>query len=282
MSHRLIVEPAGRVRPEQRAGSAPPQLGLKGRVMTSRAFGLLLLLVVSPACRSAAGAGRPPQTTGAAPAGAATSNSDPESIRWVRDSAEYRALCVQVFRRATAHIETESSTRPAGSWAVILDADETVISNATYQLERARLALPFTQASWTAWVRRREATPLPGAPQFLNRVHALGGRIAIVTNRLESECADTAAVFAAHALAYDAMLCRPDGGSGDKNPRFEAVASGRTPAGAGRLEVVAYIGDNVLDFPALNQSIKTAGDEAFAEFGVHFFVLPNPMYGSWQ
>jgi 5'-nucleotidase (lipoprotein e(P4) family) len=250
--------------------------------MTSKVFGLLFVLVVSPACRSAGGSGRPPQTIQSAPAGAGVSSTDPDSIRWVRDSAEYRAAVVQVYHHATARVEAESSARPAGSWAVILDADETVISNVTYQLERARLSLPFTQESWTAWVRRREATPLPGASLFLNRVHALGGRIAIVTNRLESECADTAVVFAAHALRYDAMLCRPDGGAADKNPRFEAVASGRTAAGPGRLEVVAFVGDNVLDFPGLNQSLKTAREEALAEFGVRFFVLPNPMYGSWQ
>ena len=45
---------------------------------------------------------------------------------------------------------------------------------------------------------RREATPLPGAAAFLARVRELGGRIAIVTNRLESECADTEAVFQTH------------------------------------------------------------------------------------
>jgi 5'-nucleotidase (lipoprotein e(P4) family) len=250
--------------------------------MTSRVFGLLLLLIASSACRSAAGAGRPPQTPRPAPtAAAATPRADPDSIKWVRDSAEYRAAFLQVYRRATARVEAESNAHASGTWAVILDADETVISNVTYQLERARQALPFTQESWTAWVRRREATPLPGAAPFLNRVRALGGRIAIVTNRLESECADTAALFATYALPYDAMLCRPDGSTADKNPRFEAVAAGRTAVGTGRLDVVAFVGDNVLDFPGLSQSIKSADDEAFAEFGVRFFVLPNPMYGSW-
>ncbi len=91
-----------------------------------------------------------------------------------------------------------------------------------------------------------------------------------------------AAVFAAHALAYDALLCRPNGGPADKNPRFEAVMNGGTAAGAGRLEVLAFVGDNILDFPGLSQKIKTAAEEAYAEFGVRFFILPNPMYGSWQ
>ncbi len=165
---------------------------------------------------------------------------------------------------------------------MILDADETVISNVTYQLERARAGLPYSTESWSAWVRRREATPLPGAAAFLARVRALGGRIAIVTNRLQSDCADTEAVFKAHALAYDAMLCRPNDGPSDKNPRFDAVAAGRTPAGAPRVDVVAFVGDNILDFPGLSQAVKAQGDPAFLEFGVRFFLIPNPMYGSWQ
>lgn len=247
--------------------------------MTPRVF-IVLFLLVSSACHTA---GNPPRTSPAIRPGpaAASSSGDPDSIRWVRDSAEYRAGAWQVYRQATTRVETESRVRQAGTWAVVLDADETVISNVTYQLERARAGLAFTRESWTAWVRRREATPLPGAGAFLARVRALGGRIAVVTNRLESECADTAAVFAAHALAYDAMLCQPDGGSADKNPRFEAVAEGRTSAGAPRLEVVAFIGDNILDFPRLGQSVAHAGEDALAEFGVRFFVLPNPMYGSW-
>ena len=128
----------------------------------------------------------------------------------------------------------------------------------------------------------RRASPLPGAARFLARTRQLGGRIAIVTNRLGSECPDTEAVFKAHALAYDVMLCRPDGGPSDKNPRFEAVAQGTTPAGLPPLDVVAFVGDNILDFPGMRQAARQQGETAFAEFGVRFFVVPNPMYGSWQ
>jgi predicted secreted acid phosphatase len=132
-------------------------------------------------------------------------------------------------------------------------------------------------------VKRREATPLPGAAAFLTRVRALGGKIAVVTNRLGSECDDTIAVFARDGLVYDAMVCRPDGSPSDKNPRFEAVQTGKTAAGATPLDVVAYVGDNIQDFPGLSQrSVKDAGEAGLAAFGTRYFVLPNPMYGSWQ
>jgi predicted secreted acid phosphatase len=48
----------------------------------------------------------------------------------------------------------------------VLDADETVINNVTYQLERAQQGLPYSSESWAAWVRRREASPIPGAAAF--------------------------------------------------------------------------------------------------------------------
>jgi 5'-nucleotidase (lipoprotein e(P4) family) len=241
------------------------------------AFGLAL--TASAACRSAAPSAPPqaPTTPAVAP-----SARLPESVRWTRDSAEHRALLLQVYRAATAHVEREAAARAPGTWAVVLDADETVIDNSLYQLERARAGKPFDAESWRAWCARREAVPLPGAQAFLARVRSLGGKVVIVTNRAVGECPDTEAVFRAHGLVYDAMLCKPDGGPSDKGPRFEAVARGTTPGGLPPLDVVAFVGDNIQDFPGLSQALRKEADEAFAPFGARFFVLPNPMYGSWE
>ncbi|MGC4085849.1 MAG: HAD family acid phosphatase [Vicinamibacterales bacterium] len=220
---------------------------------------------------------QPPKPT-AAPA----TSTLPDSIRWVRGSAEFVAAYEQTYRLATTRVEAEARTRTAGAWGVILDADETVLDNSLFEEERARIGQTYSEESWEAWVRRQEATPLPGAAAFLARVRALGGRIAIVTNRMQPLCPDTEVVLRKYQLAYDAILCRVPGTPSDKNPRFEAVASGRSPASATPLEIVAFVGDNIQDFPKLAQSIRTQGSSAFAEFGVRYFLLPNPMYGSWQ
>ena len=241
-----------------------------------RRLPLALFVLAAAACRSAAPVVAPPAP--AQPAGQAV----PEAIRWARSAAEHRALFLEVYAMATAHVEREAAARAPGTWGVVLDADETLIDNSTYQLEQAKLGRPFDAASWHAWTARREATPLPGAAAFLARVRALGGRIAVVTNRTESECPDTEAVLRAQTIAYDALLCKPEGGPSDKNPRFEAVARGTTGRGLPPLEVVAFVGDNINDFPGLSQAIRAQPDAAFAEFGRRFFVLPNAMYGSWE
>lgn len=251
---------------------------------------LPVVILAAAACRSSApvpsaqapAAAPVPVVATSAPAGTATSFRAPKEIRWVRDSAEHRALFLQVYRQATAHVEQEALARPAGSWAVVLDGDETVLDNSMYQVERAMLDKPFDRDSWRAWTARREAVPLPGAAAFLTRVTMLGGVVAIVTNRTETECPDTEAVFQAHGLPYDLMLCKPDDAVSDKSGRFEAIARGTTPAGLPPLDIVAFVGDNMLDFPGLSQATGKQGDEAFAEFGTRFFMLPNPMYGGWN
>lgn len=254
--------------------------------MTPRRFALIMTVALA-GCRTAApplaGTAPAPPASGPAPTAIAAAAAEPDSIRWVREAAEYRAAVMQTYRAVTAHVEREAATRAPGSWAVVLDADETIVSNLAYQAERARAGLPYSTDSWAAWVKRREATPLPGAKAFLARVRALGGKIAIVTNRLGTECDDTIAVFTREALVYDAMLCRPNGSPSDKNARFEAVQTGKTAASAAPLDVVAYVGDNIQDFPGLSQgSVKDAGETGLAGFGRRYFILPNPMYGSWQ
>jgi len=254
---------------------------MPSRSLRSLALFALALAGVA-ACRSGAPAAPPLPATPPTAAREAAEKPLSLAIRWSRDSAEHRAIYLQVYRAATSHVEQAAAERPRGGWAVVLDADETTIDNSVYQAERERAGLMFDSASWHAWTKRREAVPQPGAQAFLARVRELGGRIAIVTNRTESECPDTEAVFRAHDLAYDVMLCKPDAGPSDKSPRFEAVAKGTTPAGLPPLEIVAFVGDNVYDFPGLSQAIRRQPDTAFADFGVRFFALPNPMYGSWE
>jgi 5'-nucleotidase (lipoprotein e(P4) family) len=246
----------------------------------------LLLILGAAACRSASPAAvpAPPAPPRAAASPVPEAGASPMSVRWVQRAAEYRASSLQAFRIATAHVERAAAGRAAGSWGIVADADETLISNVQYEVERAaegRYGQPFDPPSWAAWVRRRQATALPGAAAFLRRVKDLGGRVAVVTNRSGAECDDTKANFEALGLGMDAMLCRVEGEPSDKNPRFERVRSGAA-FGSGPVDVVAFLGDNIRDFPGGSQDLRKKGEDAFADFGVRYFILPNPLYGSWE
>ena len=197
-------------------------------------------------------------------------------IRWFRNSAEYRALTRQTYRYAGERVPELARGLPARGWAVILDADETVLDNSIYQEQRAPLG-GYSDDSWVQWVRKRAAAAVPGSVEFAQQVHALGGRIVIVTNRADSLCVDTRENLRSLRIDPELVLCMPPGES-NKNPRFQRVQAGT--AGLPPLTVVAWLGDNIQDFPNMTQAGR--GSAAFfADFGVKYFALPNPMYGSW-
>jgi 5'-nucleotidase (lipoprotein e(P4) family) len=234
----------------------------------------VLILLAGAACRTA---GSLP-----APVAAASPAMPPLALRWVRNSAEYPAATIQAYRLAARRIDVAGATKAPETWAVSLDADETVLDNSQYAKERAAAGLAYSSESWREWVARRAAVPVPGSAAFLRRVKDKGGVIVIVTNRTQAECPDTEENFRALQLPFDAMLCRPADGPGDKEPRYDGVANGTARPGLGPLEIVLWVGDNIQDFPHMRQEARKAGEAAFAQFGERFIIIPNPTYGSWE
>jgi 5'-nucleotidase (lipoprotein e(P4) family) len=249
-----------------------------------RIASILLVVAGAAGCATRPAPAAPAPAPAAAPAAVpnAATGSIPASVRWFRASAERRAAYLQSYRMAATAIERRSAGRPAGSWAVILDADETVIDNSPYEQELAERHASYDEASWREWVLREAAAPLPGASAFTARVRTLGGRVVIVTNRDDQYCEPTRANLRKAGIVADEVLCKTDPKNGSKDPRFEAVAAGTAPSTLPALKVLMWIGDNIQDFPRLTQAIRSSGDGAFADFGETYIVLPNPMYGSWE
>ncbi len=201
-------------------------------------------------------------------------------IKWYQRAAERKALSLQAYTLASAKLEAKAATLT--NFAVVMDIDETTLDNSTIQHERADLGLGFSQAAWTAWVNRKAAAPIPGALAFTKRVHELGGKLVFVTNRIAAtECAQTAENLTATGFAFDGMLCKTT--VSDKNPRFDSITSGTSGiAGLAAMPIAMFVGDNIQDFPLLTQEIRKQPDAAFASFGDSFWLIPNPMYGSWE
>lgn len=197
-------------------------------------------------------------------------------VHWFRDSAEQQADYLQTYAAAEAAVRKLSAGLPSGSWGVILDVDETVLDNSDYQKERDLAGQTWDARSWTAWVHSQRARVLPGAAHFVKVVREeLHGQVVLVTNRLEAVCEDTRANLSHEDVHFDRILC-DDLGDQDKNARFRRVLDG-TAGGPRPLNVLVWIGDNIRDFPLLTQHSPD-----LSAFGQRYFMLPNPMYGSWE
>ena len=202
-------------------------------------------------------------------------------VHWVRTAAEHRGIFLQTYRAAGDRVRELAPARQRGEWAVILDADETVLDNSEYQRRLVEQGARFDVNTWNDWVREGVADSLPGAAAFIRTVRDLGGRVAIVTNRDDVVCDDTRRNLQQLAITVDIVLCQAPGESG-KGGRFRAVREGTTGTSLPPLEVVMYIGDNIQDFPEQTQQIRAGSPAAYDNFGRTWFLLPNPMYGSWE
>lgn len=253
---------------------------------------LWCLAALLTACAAPASVARPPAAApspSASPSASPTAGASlivdgkaPHALHWMRTAAEHRAIVLQAYSGAQARLREIATPLARGSWAVILDADETVLDNSAYFQRQALLGLSgFGFNSWIDFMKEGIAPALPGAVAFTHLVEELGGRVVIVTNRAENMCEATRINLQRADIPAAAVLCRPPGVQ-DKNPRFEAVAQG-TVDGLPPLRVVMWLGDNIQDFPGrFQEEARTADESTFSEFGRSWWIFPNPMYGSWE
>jgi 5'-nucleotidase (lipoprotein e(P4) family) len=203
-------------------------------------------------------------------------------IKYMRDSEGYATLARQVYRLAGEAVTRGASAAQARNWAVVLDIDETALDNSTYELERAAYGLPFDEASWSAWVERRQAPAVPGAVDVINTVRRAGGHVGWITNRDASLAEATRANLAAAGLwADDDRLCAQKTTQDAKAGRRRELVTGTGPCAwpGTPTRVVVFVGDQFGDFPDASEQIPQTGtDEAF---GHTCFLMPNSMYGPW-
>jgi predicted secreted acid phosphatase len=71
-----------------------------------------------------------------------------KDIHWFRSSAEYRGIALEVYRDAGEHLADLTRGQAPGTWAVILDADETVLDNSLHERRLADRNESFTETEW--------------------------------------------------------------------------------------------------------------------------------------
>ncbi|MBC8026856.1 MAG: endonuclease/exonuclease/phosphatase family protein [Steroidobacteraceae bacterium] len=221
---------------------------------------------------------------------------------WMQTAPEYRALSEQIYRLATQKIlapapgsaAVEQSTFTAEALAklptaVVLDLDETVLDNSVYQAQRIRAHEEYDSASWGEWVAAGKADLVPGAREFLDAARRVGHTIFFITNR---DCKTPAPTATDPCPAKTATLrnlvtlgvdLAPDPAKllirGEK-PEWVSGKTTRRAYIAANYRIVALVGDDLGDFVD-PRTFAGDRDRLSPRFGETWFLLPNPIYGSW-
>ena len=203
---------------------------------------------------------------------------------WVQSSAEFKAAARQTYNMAARELDA-ALAGTTGPSAVILDLDETVLDNSAFETRMIREGKSYNADEWRTWVSEATAKEIPGAKEFLLHARDRGVAIFYITNRKADEEADTRRNLELLGLPIssteDNVLTRgdkPEWPSNDKSPRREWVAS--------RYRVLMMIGDDLNDFVSANDKSMAERNAIVAsnagKWGSTWFVVPNPMYGSWE
>jgi 5'-nucleotidase (lipoprotein e(P4) family) len=219
---------------------------------------------------------------------------------WMQTSGEYVACCLQTYRLAGEEVERavkEFQATEAGvdqslrgkPPAVIMDLDETVLDNATYQTYLYDSGQDFTVENFSTFVTDHHDSIrlIPGAKQFIDRLDGLDVTILYITDRPEAirqATIDTLAEWGISTAGLEdpkSLRLLMANGEPSKTSRRDAVRA--------KYRVLALVGDQLGDFSdEFNPKDGSAAArreavwEAREHWGSNWFILPQPVYGQWQ
>lgn len=204
---------------------------------------------------------------------------------WIRTAAEYRAAMMQTYAVAQRALDAALAVPGDKPPAIVLDLDETALDNIEFEERMIAQGKTYDDAEWKRWVSESAAGATPGAAEFLAWAHSRGVTPFYITNRKAGEEPATRRNLEKLGFpldpAVDTILTRgerPEWSSNDKTPRREFVAS--------RYRILEMFGDDLNDFVAAAGKSLAERDalvrENGSKWGTTWFVLPDPMYGSWE
>ena len=231
-------------------------------LMRQRLAGLAILAVL-PFGAGCAGAGRW-ATAGAAPP------SLPEAKRQVGeyvDSGRYDADIAAVAEKARTYLE--SRVKRGGKLAIVVDIDETALSNlpslrandygfivaGPCDLQRGPCGL-------AAWIMMAKAEPIKPVLALVEAARQRGVAVFFLTGRPERMRAATEANLRAAGYAWTGLILRPDDLTTKSAAEFKAPE--RKKIEAQGYTIIVNVGDQASDL-----------DGGFAE---KTYKLPNPFY----
>ncbi|MEO5565115.1 MAG: HAD family acid phosphatase [Luteimonas sp.] len=220
---------------------------------------------------------------------------------WFQKSVERDLVYGSIYRAAGEHLAAALADKswdalPRGDRsndasalppAIIVDIDETVLDNSYSQVRQIRDGVDFNETDWAQWVQQGAATPLPGALAFLRAAADQGVTVFYISNRkanlTQASFDNLRAVGfpitdASQVLGNGVVVEGCEQHGSDKGCRREWV--GR------RFRVLMQFGDQVGDFVNIASNTEEGRRAAITPYlgwvGQRWWVLPNPMYGSWE
>ena len=205
------------------------------------------------------------------------------SVLWHQTAAEYKALCYQTYNLAKIQFDKKLQQhafpyeKPP---AIVMDLDETVVDNSFFNAQLILDSANFSRDRWKQWSDLMQAGAVPGALEFIKYVQSKGVEVFFISNRREAEVANTKENLerlGLEGLDTNNFYFRVEEGS--KKARRNAVAENH--------EILMLFGDNLADLTEVFdkrtvQDRNQIVDSLQSEFGTHFIILPNALYGEWE
>lgn len=167
---------------------------------------------------------------------------------------------------------------------MILDIDETVLDNSPFQARLAANRSAYDENVWKAWVEKAAAEGLPGVKDFLNEAQRRSVRVFYITNRDVTQEVKTVTNLRALGLPVDETGDQVL--SKNEMPGWGSEKASRRAFVAQKHRVLLLIGDDLGDFapgarttPEARMKIARAHSAMWSR---RWFLLPNPLYGSWE
>ena len=199
---------------------------------------------------------------------------------WYQNAAEVDALYQQGYNVATNKLKELLKQPTDKPYSIVLDIDETVLSNIPFQVKMVKDGTAFNPKLWDEWVQKAEATPVAGAKEFLQFADKNKVQIYYISDRTDAQVDATIKNLEAQGLPVqgrDHLMFKKEGDKSKEGRRQEVLK---------HTNLVMLFGDNLVDFAEFSTKSEADRDKMFeqlkAEFGDKFIIFPNPMYGSWE
>jgi len=122
-----------------------------------------------------------------------TAHNTLHGLLYQATSAEYIALCVQMYQLARHALVDRLRSGTFRRPAVIFDLDETLLDNSAYAAWQIGSGYNFDeQTSWKAWCNTSQSGAVPGGFEFVRFVEEAGATPIFITTRLNETRVGTA------------------------------------------------------------------------------------------